>query len=90
MRSFTDWMSAVSSAAMRNCVQEDGLYYGAEGAKRLARECGSALLDFPDGEKNISSTYSGICVRVYDLRPPIDAGTWNDELRKGMERARHA
>ena len=85
---FTAWMSRVSSAAKHLCLQEDGLYYGVEGAKRFARECGPALLDFPDGEKQAAATYSGICVRAYDLRPPIDAGIWLTELKKGMSRAR--
>lgn len=85
---FGIWMTRVRLAAMRHCLDPDGLYYGPEGAKRLARECGPALLDFPNPESLIASTYSGICVTAYDLRPPIDASTWLDELRKGMNRAR--
>lgn len=85
---FNDWMTRIVNAAKRHCISESGLYYGIEGAKRFARECGPALLDFQDGEKQIWSTYSGICVRAYDLKPPIDAKTWLNELKKGMERAR--
>ena len=87
--SFLNWMTNVRLAAMRHCLDENGIYHGVEGAKRLARECGPALLDFPDGEKYISSTYSGICVMAYDLRPPIDADVWFAELRKGLEHAKH-
>ena len=85
---FSDWMSSVARAATRHCLDPTGLYYGPEGAKRLARECGPALLDFADGERNASSTYSGICVIAYDLKPPIDAKVWLRELKKGMEKAR--
>ena len=87
---FADWMSTMAQVAMRHCLNEGGLYYGVEGAKRFARECGPALLDFPGGERNAGSTYSGICVRAYDLKPPIDAKAWLMELRKGMDRAKDA
>ena len=72
---------------MRHCVQADGLYSGVEGAKRFARECGPALLDFENPKGLISGTYSGICVRAYNLKPPIAAKEWAAELIKGMERA---
>lgn len=85
---FNDWMTSVSNAAKRHCLDPDGLYYGVEGAKRLARECGPALLDFPDGERQIWSTYSGICVRAYDLKPPIDAKTWLTEMNVGIKKAK--
>lgn len=85
---FLFWMTRVRLAAMRHCLDPDGIYYGEEGAKRFARECGPALLDFPDGEKRISETYSGICVMAYDLKPPIDASVWFDEMRKGMRHAK--
>ena len=85
---FTDWMSHVARFAMRHCIDPDGVYYGVEGAKRLARECGPALLDFPDGEHQIGATYSGICVIAYNLKPPIDAKIWIAELKKGMECAK--
>lgn len=87
-RDFTNLMSTMAQVAKRHCINEGGLYYGIEGAKRFARECGPALLDFPGGERNAGSTYSGICVRAYDLRPPIDAKIWMAEPKKGMERAK--
>ena len=85
---FSAYMNAVRTAAMPLC-QPDGVYAGENGAMRLARECGPAMLDFGDyGEQSIGSTYSGICVIAYGLKPPIDAKTWLKELRTGMEKAR--
>lgn len=85
---FQNWMCAVRTAARRHCVG-DGLYAGADGAKRLARECGPAILDFGEyGKKNMGATYGAICVIAYDLKPPIDAKTWLQELRKGFEYAK--
>lgn len=84
---FSDYMARCRNAARPHTHDETGLYYGVEGAKRLGREVGPALLDFPDGAKNIGSTYSGICVIAYGLKPPIDAKTWLDAVREGMEKA---
>jgi len=86
--SFLCWMTRMRLAAMHHCLDENGIYHGIEGAKRFARECGPALLDFPNGEQYMSSTYSGICVMAYDLKPPIDAAVWFAELRKGLEKAK--
>lgn len=86
-KGFSGYMQRVVNAAGRHCLGKDGLYQGREGAKRFARECGPALLDFDNPESLISSTYGGICVRAYGLKPPIDAGEWVDNLRLGMNRA---
>ena len=84
---FNTWMSSVAHAAMIHCVDEDGLYYGREGALRLARECGPAILDFHDyGKKNIGATYGAICVIAYGLKPPVDADEWLNAVREGMNR----
>ena len=64
-------------------------FYGPDGAKRLGRECGPALLDFGEyGIKNIGATYSAICVIAYQLRPPVDAKIWLSAVREGYERAK--
>lgn len=85
---FSDWMRKTARAAMHLCVDGE-LYSGVEGAKRFAKECGPAILDFGEyGEKNIGSTYSAICVVAYMLKPPISAQEWFERLREGMERAR--
>lgn len=82
-------MSELSNAAMWQC--HDGLYVGVEGCKRFARETGAALPDFSRDEKDLkdmcSSTYSGICVIAYQLKPPINANEWYKNLRVGVSKA---
>lgn len=89
MDGFDDYMSRIRSAAKRHCMLEDGVFYGKDGAKRFARECGPALVDFSSDPRNIqdmiSSTYSGICVIAYGLKPPINAGEWFKAMREGVE-----
>lgn len=83
---FQNWMNATGRAAMHLCVDGE-LYSGVEGAKRFARECGPAILDFGEyGEKHIGSTYSAICVIAYMLRPPIRANEWFESLREGIRK----
>lgn len=88
---FGEWMVRTRIAASRHCYG-DGIFAGVEGAKRFARECGPALLDFEDAKHSAESlaqnTYSGICVIAYQLRPPIDAKEWLKNIREGCERAR--
>ena len=87
-KEFSDYMQRVVSAAGRHCLEQDGIYRGKDGAMRFARECGYALPDFENPASLVSSTYSGICVKAYYLRPPIDAKVWNKNIMIGMERAR--
>ena len=87
-KGFSDYIQRVVNAAGRHCLEKDGIYATKEGAERFARECGPALLDFDDSESLVSRTYSGICVRAYDLKPPIDAKEWNKNIVIGMNRAR--
>lgn len=84
---FKGYMYAISSAALRLCIDKDSMYYGVEGAKRLGRECGVAIADFKlDPQDAITSTYSGICVRAYNLRPPIDNKEWCKAMWEGYNR----
>ena len=87
---FQDYMRSVREAAFRHTV-EDGAYAGIEGCKRLARECGAAIPDFSDKAKDIwdmiSSSYSGICVIAYHLKPPVDARDWISAMHEGVDRA---
>ena len=86
---FSAWMRRTAMAASAHCYSPDSLFYGPEGAKRLGRECGPALLDFGEyGEKEMGATYSAICVIAYQLRPPIDAKDWLAAVREGYERAK--
>lgn len=59
------------------------LYSGREGALRLAREYGYGLNDSPENERNemIQSSYGYLCVRFYNLKPPINAKEWVNEIR---------
>ena len=65
------------------------MYFGSDGAKRFARECGYAIPDFTlDREKQdhlISSTYSAICVIAYRLNPPVNAKEWINGMREGRD-----
>jgi len=88
---FSYWMRRVANAltGTYELTHDGGVYEGTEGAKRLGRECGPALLDFGEyGIKNIGATYSGICVIGYNLKPPIDAGDWLNAVREGYEKAK--
>ena len=88
---FGEWMIRTRLAASRHCYG-GGIFAGVEGAKRFARECGPAVLDFEDAKHSADSlaksTYSGICVIAYQLCPPIDAKEWLKNIREGCERAR--
>jgi hypothetical protein len=55
-----------------------------KGALRLAREYGYGLNDFPAKERDdmIHDSYSSLCVRFYDLKPPINAKEWIQEIKK--------
>jgi len=86
---FQTWMRSIAMAASVHCYSPDSIYYGPEGAKRLGRECGPALLDFGEfGIGNIGATYSAICVIAYQLKPPIDAKDWLAAVREGYDRAK--
>lgn len=89
--SFTTWMHIVSSVARTHCLH-DGIYAGTEGCRRFARECAPALLDFADErhapESFLGSTYSGICVIAYNLKPPVDAKDWLKWMRESLEEAK--
>lgn len=84
---FNAYMSATARAAIRHTMAHEGLYHGAEGCRRLAREVAPALLDFKDFETNelIKCTYSGICVIAYNLKPPVDAGKWIGWIRERLK-----
>ena len=88
--SFRHWMRSIASAAISHCLDPEGVYFGPDGAKRLARECGYAIPDFTLNKREqddlISMTYSTICVIAYNLKPPIDASDWLGEMRNGRDK----
>lgn len=67
-----------------NNNQGYGLYEGKEGCLRLAREYGYGLKDYVEKERfdMVQSSYSILCVRVYNLKPPVDAKLWIGEIFK--------
>ena len=80
-------------AIMRNLelVYDDGIYAGKEGCLRLAREYAYGLLDYHDEKQireDIQASYGVLCVRVYNLRPPVDAWEWVREIKKAMGKER--
>lgn len=88
---FNIWMSQVAHAAFHLCYSPVDPYFGTEGCKQFARECGYAIPDFTMDRKEqdnlISCTYSGICVIAYRLKPPVDAKEWINGVREGRDRA---
>lgn len=75
-------LNALSQYIFNN--QGFGLYEGKEGCLRLAREYGYGLKDYPEKGRlsTIHSSYSCLCVRFYNLKPPIDAKEWIKEINK--------
>lgn len=65
-----------------------GAYEGREGCLRLAREFGYGLKDYNEKERKeaLQASYGMICVRFYDLKPPISAKQWNAEIMKSWKR----
>ena len=89
IEAFNTYMNDVRSAATLHC-RDGGIYAGADGCKRFAREVGYALLDFTKDEKEMrdlaSRTYSGICVISYRLNPPINSKEWLKSMHDGIKR----
>lgn len=87
--SFQQWMTSVAHAAIHLCYSPGDLYFGPDGCKRFARECGYAIPDFTldrnEQDHLISSTYSAICVIAYRLNPPVSAKEWINGMREGRD-----
>ena len=66
---------------------ENAIYSDKDGALRPAREYARGLCDFPykEAKYEVSGSYSSLCVRLYGLNPPIDAGDWNREIMKVLK-----
>lgn len=82
MNTASEYTDAIRQSASRHCIEEDGIYYGKDGALRLAREYGYGLLDFSekDAREELRSSYGKICVICFNLKPPIDAKEWITEI----------
>jgi hypothetical protein len=75
-------------SAMWHCLNSTGLFYGKEGALKLAKEYGYGLACFPEKEakEELQSSYSRLCVRAYNLKPPIDNREWVCEIIKSWDK----
>jgi hypothetical protein len=83
---YTRRVRGMLGIAHRDCH----LYQGVEGARRIAREYGAGLADYPEEQARdyIRKSYD-VCFHGYDLRPPIDAKDWNREVMAGYTRAKN-
>lgn len=72
-------------------VETQNIYAGREGCLRLAREFGAGLKDYAKEERErvMKESYSFLCVRLYNLRPPVDAKEWAKEIMKVWEGDKH-
>ncbi len=96
MKTAEQYMNEVYEAAaihfgnrtrLKDYLEYTNTYVGEEGAKRLAREFGYGLKDYPKKERQhiMQSSYGLLCVRLYQLKPPISAKEWNAEIMKMWE-----
>ena len=96
---FKVYLGNLAYFVMEHCIHPDGCYHGVDGCHKLAIECGYSMLAFwkkepgsEDGEFRgidpetlLRSTYRGLCIIAYGLNPPVDADTWNEWVREGLE-----
>lgn len=66
------------------------MYEGKDGALRLAREHGACLADSPvdEAREAMQDSYISLCVRGYNISPPIDAGEWYQAVKRSYEKSR--
>ena len=83
-REYTD---ALMLAVSKHCLEANGIYKEKDGALRLAREYGYGVTDFAEKEakKELSGSYSRLCVKSYNLKPPISAKEWAGEILKAWD-----
>jgi hypothetical protein len=69
-------------------LHNTNIYHGREGALRLAREYGYGLNDSPyhEAKEALQASYGIICVKGYNLKPPIDAKEW---VNAAMSKMKH-
>jgi hypothetical protein len=62
-------------------------YEGEEGALKFAESFGYGIPDSPRSEWRdvIQSSYSYLCVRFYNLNPPISAKEWINTISKAIK-----
>ena len=82
-----DYLDAVEQA-LSIALGQTNLYDGEDGALRIAREIGACLADYPEKERIDALQISyDVCVKAYNLSPPIDKKDWDDAVRQGIKKA---
>ncbi len=87
LKSAIEYTKEVGKSLTIHLGRGGNLYEGKEGCLRLAREYGYGLRDYPEKERKdaISSSYSIIVVKGYNLKPPVDAKDWFKEIYTQLE-----
>ena len=81
-----DYLKKVENA-LSIALNNSNLYDGKEGALRIAREIGTCLAHYPKKQRDDAIQFSyDICIKAYDLRPPLDKKDWDDEVVKGVNK----
>lgn len=72
------YLDNMDAAIGDKLINPNSIYFGKEGHKRFARECGYALNDFSEKDRReiVSVSYGKIYVKHCDLRPILDAKEW--------------
>lgn len=78
-----EYMYSIRNSALIQLLNPASIYQGRQGHLRLARECGYALNDFDekDREELLHASYSNIYVRACNLKPILDAKEWISEMK---------
>lgn len=69
------------------------LFQGKQGAERIAREYGRGLAELAEQDEaealeELRNSYISLCVRGYNLNPPINAKDWMKEVTQAFEEHR--
>jgi hypothetical protein len=86
---YTDRLYSAVTFNLGNLISPGCIHHGRKGALRLARGYGYGLADFApeEAQRELITSYSKLCVRAYQLKPPIDAKEWINEASKSMGKA---
>ena len=82
-----EYLDAMDSVIADQLINPNSIYYGREGHKRFARECGVALNDFceKDRKEILSSSYGRLYVKHCNLKPILDAKQWISIMRSQIK-----
>lgn len=82
-----EYMNSMRNAIGDKLVNPDSVYYGENGHRRFARECGYALNDFDKEGQNeiLHGSYSCIYVIGCNLKPILNAKEWIQILRSQIK-----